>query len=42
MTRRPRPTRSSGGGEEIAYSYFVFGADFAEVFAPVVAGLAGQ
>jgi alkanesulfonate monooxygenase SsuD/methylene tetrahydromethanopterin reductase-like flavin-dependent oxidoreductase (luciferase family) len=28
--------------EEIGYSYFVFGADFAEVFAPVVARLAGQ
>jgi alkanesulfonate monooxygenase SsuD/methylene tetrahydromethanopterin reductase-like flavin-dependent oxidoreductase (luciferase family) len=28
--------------EEIGFSYFVFGADFAEVFAPVVAGLAGQ
>ena len=28
--------------EEIGYSYFVFGADFAEVLAPVVAKLAGQ
>jgi alkanesulfonate monooxygenase SsuD/methylene tetrahydromethanopterin reductase-like flavin-dependent oxidoreductase (luciferase family) len=28
--------------EEIGYSYFVFGADFAEAFAPVVAGLAGH
>ena len=28
--------------EEIGYSYFVFGADFAEAFAPVVAELAGQ
>jgi len=28
--------------EEIGYSYFVFGADFAEAFAPAVAGLAGQ
>lgn len=28
--------------EEIGYSYFVFGADFADVFAPVVARLAGQ
>ncbi len=28
--------------EEIGYSYFVFGADFAEVMAPAVAGLAGQ
>jgi alkanesulfonate monooxygenase SsuD/methylene tetrahydromethanopterin reductase-like flavin-dependent oxidoreductase (luciferase family) len=28
--------------EEIGYSYFVFGADFAEVLAPVVAELAGR
>ena len=28
--------------EEIGYSYFVFGADFAEAMAPVVAALAGQ
>jgi alkanesulfonate monooxygenase SsuD/methylene tetrahydromethanopterin reductase-like flavin-dependent oxidoreductase (luciferase family) len=28
--------------EEIGYSYFVFGADFAERLAPVVAGLTGQ
>lgn len=28
--------------EEIGYSYFVFGADFAERFAPVVAELAGR
>ena len=28
--------------EEIGYSYFVFGADFAEAFAPAVAELAGQ
>jgi alkanesulfonate monooxygenase SsuD/methylene tetrahydromethanopterin reductase-like flavin-dependent oxidoreductase (luciferase family) len=28
--------------EEIGFSYFVFGADFAEAFAPVVAQLAGQ
>jgi alkanesulfonate monooxygenase SsuD/methylene tetrahydromethanopterin reductase-like flavin-dependent oxidoreductase (luciferase family) len=28
--------------EEIGYSYFVFGADFAETFAPVVAQLAGR
>jgi alkanesulfonate monooxygenase SsuD/methylene tetrahydromethanopterin reductase-like flavin-dependent oxidoreductase (luciferase family) len=28
--------------EEIGYSYFVFGADFAEVLAPMVAALAGQ
>jgi alkanesulfonate monooxygenase SsuD/methylene tetrahydromethanopterin reductase-like flavin-dependent oxidoreductase (luciferase family) len=28
--------------EEIGYSYFVFGADFADAFAPVVAQLAGQ
>ena len=28
--------------EEIGYSYFVFGADFADVLAPVVAKLAGQ
>lgn len=28
--------------EEIGFSYFVFGADFAETFAPVVAQLAGQ
>jgi alkanesulfonate monooxygenase SsuD/methylene tetrahydromethanopterin reductase-like flavin-dependent oxidoreductase (luciferase family) len=28
--------------EEIGFSYFVFGADFAEMFAPVVAELAGQ
>jgi alkanesulfonate monooxygenase SsuD/methylene tetrahydromethanopterin reductase-like flavin-dependent oxidoreductase (luciferase family) len=28
--------------EEIGYSYFVFGADFAEVLAPAVADLAGQ
>ena len=28
--------------EEIGFSYFVFGADFADVFAPVVAQLAGQ
>lgn len=28
--------------EEIGFSYFVFGADFAEVLAPVVARLAGQ
>jgi hypothetical protein len=28
--------------EEIGYSYFVFGADFAEVLAPAVARLAGQ
>jgi alkanesulfonate monooxygenase SsuD/methylene tetrahydromethanopterin reductase-like flavin-dependent oxidoreductase (luciferase family) len=28
--------------EEIGYSYFVFGADFAEAFAPLVARLAGQ
>jgi alkanesulfonate monooxygenase SsuD/methylene tetrahydromethanopterin reductase-like flavin-dependent oxidoreductase (luciferase family) len=28
--------------EEIGYSYFVFGADFAELLAPVVARLAGQ
>jgi alkanesulfonate monooxygenase SsuD/methylene tetrahydromethanopterin reductase-like flavin-dependent oxidoreductase (luciferase family) len=28
--------------EEIGYSYFVIGSDFAEVLAPVVAGLAGQ
>jgi len=28
--------------EEIGYSYFVFGADFAQVLAPVVAKLAGQ
>ncbi|WP_109530136.1 MULTISPECIES: LLM class flavin-dependent oxidoreductase [Nocardia] len=28
--------------EEIGFSYFVFGADFAETFAPVVAELAGR
>ena len=28
--------------EEIGFSYFVFGADFAEKLAPVVAKLAGQ
>jgi hypothetical protein len=28
--------------EEIGFSYFVFGADFADLFAPVVAQLAGQ
>lgn len=28
--------------EEIGFSYFVFGADFVDVFAPVVAQLAGQ
>jgi alkanesulfonate monooxygenase SsuD/methylene tetrahydromethanopterin reductase-like flavin-dependent oxidoreductase (luciferase family) len=28
--------------EEIGYSYFVFGADFAETMAPVVAGQAGR
>ena len=28
--------------EEMGYSYFVFGADFADEFAPVVARLAGQ
>jgi alkanesulfonate monooxygenase SsuD/methylene tetrahydromethanopterin reductase-like flavin-dependent oxidoreductase (luciferase family) len=28
--------------EEIGFSYFVFGADFADLFAPVVARLAGQ
>ncbi|MBO0883314.1 MAG: LLM class flavin-dependent oxidoreductase, partial [Mycobacterium sp.] len=28
--------------EEIGFSYFVFGADFAEALAPVVAKLAGQ
>ena len=28
--------------EEIGYSYFVFGADFAESMAPAVAGLAGR
>jgi alkanesulfonate monooxygenase SsuD/methylene tetrahydromethanopterin reductase-like flavin-dependent oxidoreductase (luciferase family) len=28
--------------EEIGFSYFVFGGDFAEAFAPVVAKLAGQ
>jgi alkanesulfonate monooxygenase SsuD/methylene tetrahydromethanopterin reductase-like flavin-dependent oxidoreductase (luciferase family) len=28
--------------EEIGFSYFVFGADFAETFAPVVAQLAGH
>ena len=28
--------------EEIGYSYFVFGADFADLMAPVVASLAGQ
>jgi alkanesulfonate monooxygenase SsuD/methylene tetrahydromethanopterin reductase-like flavin-dependent oxidoreductase (luciferase family) len=28
--------------EEIGFSYFVFGADFADVLAPVVAELAGQ
>ncbi|WP_216898271.1 LLM class flavin-dependent oxidoreductase [Nocardia alni] len=28
--------------EEIGFSYFVFGADFAEAFAPVVAELAGR
>jgi hypothetical protein len=28
--------------EEIGFSYFVFGADFAEALAPVVAELAGQ
>lgn len=28
--------------EEIGYTYFVFGAEFAESFAPVVAGLAGR
>jgi len=28
--------------EEIGFSYFVFGADFAEMLAPVVAELAGQ
>src|SRR4030088_2631886 len=28
--------------EEIGFSYFVFGADFAEVLAPVVAELAGR
>jgi alkanesulfonate monooxygenase SsuD/methylene tetrahydromethanopterin reductase-like flavin-dependent oxidoreductase (luciferase family) len=28
--------------EETGCSYFVFGADFAEMFSPVVAGLAGQ
>ena len=28
--------------EEIGYSYFVFGADFAQAMAPVVAGLAGR
>jgi hypothetical protein len=28
--------------EEIGFSYFIFGADFAEAFAPVVAELAGH
>jgi hypothetical protein len=28
--------------EEIGFSYFVFGADFADVMAPVVAELAGR
>jgi hypothetical protein len=28
--------------EEIGFSYFVFGADFADAFAPVVAQLAGS
>ena len=28
--------------EEIGFSYFVFGADFADTLAPVVAELAGQ
>jgi hypothetical protein len=28
--------------EEIGFSYFVFGADFADTFAPVVAELAGK
>ena len=28
--------------EEIGFSYFVFGADFADALAPVVAALAGQ
>ena len=28
--------------EEIGFSYFVFGADFAEAMAPVVAALAGR
>ena len=28
--------------EEIGFSYFVFGADFADTLAPVVAKLAGQ
>ncbi len=28
--------------DEIGYSYFVFGADFADVLAPMVARLAGQ
>ena len=28
--------------EEIGFSYFVFGADFADTFAPVVAKLAGR
>jgi len=28
--------------EEIGYSYFVFGADFADALAPVVAELAGH
>jgi alkanesulfonate monooxygenase SsuD/methylene tetrahydromethanopterin reductase-like flavin-dependent oxidoreductase (luciferase family) len=28
--------------EEVGYSYFVFGADFAEVMSPVVAALAGR
>ncbi|MEQ4205476.1 hypothetical protein [Actinopolymorpha sp. B9G3] len=28
--------------EEIGFSYFVFGADFAEALAPVVAELAGH
>ena len=42
MTRR-RPLRKSGdGGEEIGFSYFVFGADFADALAPVVAELAGR
>jgi len=40
MTRRPRKT--SVDREEIGFSYFVLGADFADVLAPVVAKLAGR
>ena len=37
-----RPPEIRRRREEIGFSYFVFGADFADALAPVVAELAGQ